>query len=161
MQVETVSGIKMDLPEDLAAGPSVIVIVYDQNQQPEADSWVAFLDNIAAINPAARYYLMPVLPAGLSVVRDMVEGVIRNSASNPLQLDRTIVLFTNVEALHGALGVSGTSAVHIVVLGDTGEVLAITSGAYSVAGAAVVADALAALSLSASDIGKLPVAGTP
>lgn len=156
MRVETVSGISMDLPLDFAVGPSVIVLVYDQNQQPQADSWVAFLDDMSVANPEARYYLMPALPAGLSMVRGMIEGAIQGTAADPRQLDRTIVVFTDVEALQQSLGVSGTAALHVLVLDDIGHVVATVSGAYSTANAAMIEDAMVAAALEGTEIGRLP-----
>lgn len=145
MRVETISGVALDLPEAFADGPSVIVIVYDQNQQPEADSWVPFLDEMAAARPDARYYVLPVLAAGLSMVRGMVEGIIRSTATDPVQLDRTILLFTDVGALQEQLAISGTSAVHVLVLDDAGQVVATASGAFSPTNGQIVDDALATL----------------
>ncbi|UJW84633.1 hypothetical protein [Devosia sp. SL43] len=154
MDVETISGLALDLPEAFADGPSIIVIVYDQNQQPEADSWVPFLDEMTAARPEARYYVLPVLAAGLSMVRGMVEGIIRSTAKDPVQLDRTILLFTDVGALQEQLAIDGTSAVHVLVLDDVGEVVATASGAFSPINGQIVDDAFAAL--DGGEIGNPP-----
>lgn len=130
LRVETLSATVLDLPGDFAEGSSVVVLVYDQNQGRDVETWMPFLARLDEIDPTARYYVMSALPAGLSLVRGMIAGVIRGSTSDPSQLDRTILLFTNVGDLQASLGIEGTGAIHVLALDDAGRVIASTAGAY-------------------------------
>ena len=130
LRVETLSATVLDLPGDFAEGSSVVVLVYDQNQGRDVETWMPFLARLDEIDPAARYYVISALPAGLSLVRGMIEGVIRGSTSDAAQLDRTILLFTDVDALQASLGIEGTGAIHVLALDAAGGVMASTAGPY-------------------------------
>lgn len=154
MQAETLSATALKLPEDFAAGPSIIVLVYDQNQQADSDSWLPFLTEISRLHPDFEYYFIPVLPPELGMVRGMIEGTIRDGA-DPAQLARTIMLFTHVAALHASLGVTGTSAIHTIALNDQGDVIASVSGPYSAASGKLLTDSAWPVALEqCGDIGE-------
>ena len=71
------------------------------------------------------------------------EAAIRDSAEDISQLQRTILLFTDVSALQTALGIERTDAIHVVVLGAQGKVRLSVTGPYSDEAAQTVSAALA------------------
>ncbi len=86
------------------------------------------------------YFIVPVLPRRLSIVRSIVEQSIRNAAATPADLARTVPLFADAATLMPALGLPVSMDVQLVLVDGAGEVLAAFAGPFTpAAGEALVA----------------------
>lgn len=143
LALQTLSGVKLEWPDELPAGGAMLIIVQDQGQQDQASSWLPFFAEIASQGkPDVPYFIVPVLPEGLLIVRSIVEQTIRMATSDPIMLERTVPLFIDIAAFQQNLGLSSVDDIQVAFLSEQGVLLAAVSGAYSEAGAQTLRSAL-------------------
>lgn len=142
LQSETLNQKKVSLPADFGGRRSILLVAYKMNQQPVVDTWLPFLGAVSAKYQGVRFYELPTIGSNMGFMRGFIDGGMRNGIADSATRDRTITLYTDVGALQQALGVSGTSTIHAVVIDASGHVLATASGAYSAAAAAKIEAAL-------------------
>lgn len=142
LQSETLNQKKVSLPEDFGGRRNILLVAYKMDQQSVVDSWGPFLASAKAKYAGVRFYELPVLGSNISLMRSFIDGGMRNGIADSATRDRTITLYTDVDALQKALGVTGTSTIHAVVVDKSGKVLATASGPFSAAAAATIEAAL-------------------
>lgn len=140
LKLRTLAGAALQWPADLPSGGAILLLVHDEDQQPQARSWTDFLAGAEPSLSAVPYFIVPVLPRRLSIVRSIVEQSIRNAAATPADLARTVPLFADATSLLPALGLPVSTEVQLVLVDGAGEVRAAFAGAFTpAAGEALVA----------------------
>lgn len=143
MNVRPLVGEPLSWPEDLPQTGATLILVQDQEQQDQAASWLPFLKSeLCARAPTVDYYIVPILPEGLLIVRSVVEQTIRMASDDPTMLERTVPVFTDIGELQEAMELVPTDAVQVVVLDGEGAVGASVTGPYSPEAANVLRAAL-------------------
>lgn len=131
LKVRTLSGIPLSWPADLPRPGAALILAQDEAQQAKAATWLPFLSGGICNGGAIGYYIVPVLPEGLLIVRSVVEQAIRRASNDPVMHDRTVPLFTDVSRLQAAMQVGNTADVQVVLVSPDGTVHASVSGPYT------------------------------
>lgn len=144
LKLRSLAGASLQWPADLPADGAILLLVHDEDQQPQARSWTDFL---AAADSAALasipYFIVPVVPRRLTIVRSVVESAIRNAAETPADLARTVPLFADSASLQEAMGLPLTKDVQVVLVDSAGGIRAAFAGPYTDAAGAALRDAAA------------------
>jgi hypothetical protein len=157
LKVRTLSGVVMSWPADLPEPGAALVLAQDEAQQAHAATWLPFLNSGICAGAALGYYIVPVLPEGLLIVRSLVEQAIRRASDDPAMHARTVPLFADIARLQTAMAVAPTQDVQVVVVGRDGNVHASVSGPYSPETAQILLSALAS-SPGTGQVGLCPPA---
>ncbi|HZY49769.1 MAG TPA: hypothetical protein VFE64_08310 [Devosia sp.] len=142
LQSETLNQKQVSLPQDFGGRRSILLIAYKMNQQAVVDSWGEFVATAKSKHPGVQAYELPVLGGNMGFMRGFIDGGMRNGIADSATRDHTITLYTDVGPLQAALGISGTSTIHAVVIDRSGKVLAAVAGPYSKASAEKIEAAL-------------------
>jgi hypothetical protein len=128
---------------DLAGIRTIGFAGFAIEHRPEAESWVPFLDPLLRSRTDLRGRLFAVLSPKPKVVRSMLLAALRKAIRAPEQRASTIVLFTDVDAFCGALGIADRTRLAVFLLDETGRVTWRASGPFSADVGASLSDALA------------------
>jgi hypothetical protein len=125
-------GEEMTVPADLGDGLKLIVVAYDDGQQPDVDGWLEPLESLNADFPELRGYYIPLLPksaadAAVPIIWGMYLG-----AGSDENRERTVVVFTDVEEFNRLVAIDRVDEVRLFLLGDDDVILWEAAGAYSV-----------------------------
>ena len=142
LQSQNLNERPLNLPADFGARRSVLLIAYEQEQQPVVDTWFPFLVGLAEERNDLRYYELPTISSAMGLLRGFIDGGMRSGIADAAQRERTVTLYTDVGALQRALGISGTRSIHTVVIDENGKVLVAVEGAYSPETAETIRNAL-------------------
>ncbi len=131
-KLRTLSGQILSWPADLPDAGAVLILAQDEAQQAEAATWLPFLaSDVCQRGEALAYFIVPVLPEGLLIVRSVVESAIRRATNDPAMLDRTVPLFIDIARLQASMAIEASNAVQVVAVDGAGSVRASASGPYS------------------------------
>jgi hypothetical protein len=128
---------------DLAGLRTIAFAGFGIEHRGEVESWVPFLDPLLRSRSDLRGRLFAVLSPKPKVVRAMLLAALRKAVRAPEQRASTIVLFTDVNAFCGALGIADRTHLAVFVLDEAGAVVWRAAGAYSAELGASLTDALA------------------
>jgi hypothetical protein len=132
------------LPHGLAAGRTLALVAFDQNQRDEIDSWVKGLG--LKHDPSISWFKMPVLEdPGSEDARNAIE--IKLLARHPSERSRArlVPVFTDRDAFIRAAGLSGADHASVLILNREGKVLARAEGRYDEGKAQALRETLLAL----------------
>lgn len=110
------------VPGDLTAGPKLIVVSYDDNQQGIVNAWFEPLVEINDEFPALSGYYVPLLPKDASDGAAFIIGGFA-ALANDDERDRTIIVFTNVEQFNELTAVEGTDVVQLFLLNSDHQIV--------------------------------------
>ncbi|NDJ85224.1 MAG: hypothetical protein GYB66_05010 [Chloroflexi bacterium] len=119
------------VPLDLEAGPKLIVVSYDDTQQPLVDEWLAPLESLNNEHPTLSGYYVPLLPKDAASSAAFIIGGMSAVAENDRDRARTVVVFTNVDGFNRLLEVPDKDTVQLFLLDGNHQVRWRESGAYS------------------------------
>lgn len=132
LKLRSLSGVALQWPADLPAQGAILLLVHDEDHQPQARSWTDFLATAeGSARAAVPYFIVPVVPRRLTIVRSVVEQAIRNAAETPADLERTVPLFADAATLQQAMGLPLTTDVQIVLLDGAGSIRAAFAGPFT------------------------------
>jgi hypothetical protein len=129
-------GAELELPRDLPAELTIVVIAFQQWHQARVDRWIAravaagvpATPRLAAGRLPVAVVELPVLSAAWRPVRRFIDGGMTAGIGDPDILARTITVYTNVGAFRDALGIPDSSDVHAMVVRPDGTILARAAG---------------------------------
>lgn len=118
------------VPTDLTAGPKLIVVSYDDDQQSIVDDWFEPLLDINAAFPGLSGYYTPLLPKDAADSASFIIGGFALLASED-ERERTIIVFTNVALFNELTQVSSTDTIQLFLLNNAHEIVWRASGAVN------------------------------
>ena len=142
LQSQTLNQKPVSLPQDFVGRRNILLIAYKMQQQSVVDSWLPFLAKAKSAHQGVEFYELPTIGGSMGFMQGFIDGGMRNGIPDSATRDHTITLYTDVAALQRALGISGTSTIHAVVVDASGKVLASVSGPFSEGNAAKIEAAL-------------------
>jgi hypothetical protein len=135
----------ISLPGDFAGPASLVFVAFERSQQEEVDSWKPFVQEMQRLRPGLRFYELPTIGKGYTWLRGFIDGGMRSGIPDPNLRASTITLYIDVAAFVKALGVETTKKIAAFVIAPSGEILGRSSGRYTAAVAAPLAEALKTL----------------
>ena len=150
MQAATLGGRKVSLPRDFGGRANLVLVAFKREQQALVEGWMPAAERLAAARPGLRYYELPTLGRGLTLIRPVIDGGMRSGIPDAAARDRTITLYTNVDAFRTALGLAGTRTIYALLLDEAGVVRWRAEGAFTEAAGAGLAAAVERLAAGAA-----------
>ena len=122
---------EVTVPSDLNGNLKLIVVSYDNSQQPVVDEWLAPLEETNSKFPELAGYYVPLLPKSAADSALFIIGGMGLVAGNDENRARTIVVFTDVDKFNELLDIADKNSVRLFLLDEENNVVWQTSGAYS------------------------------
>lgn len=130
----------LNLPADLPAEPTLIIMTFEQDQQGQADRWI---DGIQRLIPNVAWMEFAVIAPLNAFVRGMITAGMRRETPDSARRARFVTIFTPPVPFAKSLGCSTTlKTVCVAVVDRNGHVRGLVSAAYSAEAAQPVLDRL-------------------
>jgi hypothetical protein len=153
MKATTLGGRKVTLPRDFGGRANLLLVAFKREHQALVDTWMPAAQRLAAAHEGLRYFELPTLGRTLTLIRPVIEGGMRGGIPDGGTRDRTITLYTNVDAFRTALGIPTDRTVHALLVDEAGVVRWRAEGAFTEAAGAGLADAVARLATARAPTG--------
>ena len=121
-------GRAVTLPDAFSGSSNLVVVAFRRDQQPMADSWVAWFETISGAHPGLRCYEVPVLATRWSPVRRFIDGGMAQVVSEEQARRRTLTAYTDVRRVTDALAIDSTHTVTVLLVDADGRIRWRTTG---------------------------------
>lgn len=118
------------IPTELSNGPKLIIVSYDDAQQPIVNDWLPPLEALNENYPDLAGYYIPLLPKDAADAAAFIIGGFA-ALANEDERARTLIVFTNVEGFNDIVGVEGLDNVQLFLLDTNNAIVWQTSGLYT------------------------------
>jgi hypothetical protein len=145
LEARTLGGRAVALPRDFGGRANLLLVAFEREHQALVDTWMPAAQRLAAAHGELRHYELPTLGRRLALIRPVIEGGMRSGIPDRATRDRTITLYTNVDAFRTALGITSGRTVHALLLDEAGVVRWRAEGPYTEAAGAGLAEAVVRL----------------
>ena len=123
-------GEELTIPQDLGDGLKLIVVAYDDGQQPDVEGWLEPLEGLNEDFPELSGYYIPLLPKSAADAAVVIIGGMYLGAGSDENRERTIVVFTDVEEFNRLVEVEGVDEVRLFLVGEDDVILWEAGGAF-------------------------------
>lgn len=138
------------LPDDLPAGPRVLLVAFQRWHQLLVDSWGAGLDGLVEEFPGLTVWEVPALSRAYALGRFYIDGGMRAGIPNIDTRRHTLTAYTDLNKLAQNLELPDLGTIYVLLLDETGEVVWRQSGEASAEKVASLREALLKKSASAA-----------
>lgn len=119
----------INLPTQLPAEKTLVLMPFTQDQQAEVNTWVA---GMGLTTSSLAWIETPVIDPPNAFVRAMINGGMRRGIPDTRMRERTITLYTDGVALRRAMGLSSDGKTMVaMVLDRSGKVLVQVAGSHT------------------------------
>jgi hypothetical protein len=126
---ENLNGKKFNLPQDLTADKTLLLIAFEREQQVVLDSWSRGLD---LPNSQIPWVELPVIPTPYILGSFIIDSGMRRGIPNPKIRDKVITLYTDREAFAKSMGLDfDPQGAYVAVIDRSGKILGIFKGAFN------------------------------
>ncbi len=141
-------GRQYELPGDLAKQHNVLVVAFRREQQRVVDQWLPWLIDLEQGRPDVAVYELPVLSSVYGPARCFIDGGMTRGIPDAAARARTITVYTDVRKVADNLGLAGTDTIAVLIVAQSGRVLARETGGFEAQKAERLAAALASAPFS-------------
>ncbi|PJF44239.1 MAG: hypothetical protein CUN55_04960 [Phototrophicales bacterium] len=118
------------IPDDLGDNVKLIVISYDDAQQPTVNDWLPPLEALNEKYPMLAGYYVPLLPKDSADAAAFIIGGFAALASEN-ERARTVIVFTNVDIFNELVGIENKDEIQLFFLNTDDTIVWHTSGSYT------------------------------
>ncbi len=115
-------GVDVQLPAAFEGAHNVVLIAFQRNHQSLVDSWVPWLEQQAAADPALRFYEVPTIGRIWAPARRFIDGGMASAIRVPEILRRTLTFYGNVNRVTQPLNIDDRSTIAVVLIDAEGKV---------------------------------------
>lgn len=131
LQAASLTGETYQLPADLRGDLNVVLVVYEQWQQPDADTWLPMLDALAKQYPVLHYYELPTMERFHPMQQRMIDLMMISGIPDRAARARTMTLYLDRGTFNASIGVRGTEAIQVLLVNRAGDILWQAAGRVS------------------------------
>ena len=125
---ENLNGKTFNLPQDLPADKTLVLIAFEREQQVVLDSWSQGLD---LLNSQIPWIEVPVISTPYVLGSFFINSGMRRGILNPKVRERVITLYTDREAFAKSMGIEyNQQEAFVAVVDRSGKNLGIVKGYY-------------------------------
>jgi hypothetical protein len=139
MQTKTLDGRAISLPAGLPGERTLLILGFQRSQQPSIEAWAKGMQRLGGTS--LPWLQLPVIDSPNAVVRAIVNGGMRHAIQHDLW-PHIATLYTQKASFERTVGIESESAVHVLVVDRSGNILERASGDYSAEAAARLLAAL-------------------
>jgi hypothetical protein len=123
---EALDGRKWTFPKDLSTTHTLIALAFTQNQQDDVDTWVPVVDELLASRGDLAFFEFPTLNNrgyyDNPIFRKTLASGMRSGIPSKIARARTITTYVRVDEFIDAMGLKGTSEIHVLLVDKQGRV---------------------------------------
>ena len=119
------------LPSGFEGQYNLLLLAFTQRQQSAVNTWLDEMRTPEKQYSQFRVYELPTLPAFPQWQQQQLDNWMSAVISDPLSRERTITLYTDVDAMRQALNIGNTSRIRLFLVDRSGKVYWRGEGAYS------------------------------
>jgi hypothetical protein len=120
----------LSLPQDFAGSHNLLLIAFQRRQQKDVDTWLVQMKQFEAIDPALRYYELPVIARLNPLTRWFIENGMRGGIQSSRQRERTITLYVDKGPFRAALGIPDEDHIYNLLIDRDGNILWRAEGTF-------------------------------
>jgi len=125
---ENLNGKTFNLPQDLPAEKTLVLIAFQREQQVDLDSWSQGLD---LLNSQIAWIEVPVISTPYVLGSFIINSGMRRGIPNPKIRERVITLYTDREAFAKSMGIEyNKNEAYVAVIDRSGKNLGFVKGFY-------------------------------
>ena len=130
---KNLNGTAFHLPADFASPVNLVFVAFLREQQDDVDSWKPFVTELKAKYPQLGVYEVPTLSRGYALIRGFIDGGMRSGIPDPNVRATTITLYLDKGAFDRELGIDSETAITVLLVRPSGEILWRTTGRFDAA----------------------------
>jgi hypothetical protein len=135
-------GKRIRIPEDLPAGPHVVIVAFERWQQTQADSWEPALQELEERCRELSVWEVPALSRLYLPARGFIDGGMRAGIPDIEARRHTLTAYTDLRSLAGALQLPSLETIYVLLLAPDGTIVWQGSGEADAAQTAALGRAL-------------------
>ena len=119
------------LPNGFKGQYNLVLMAFTQRHQSAVNTWLDELKTLEKQYSQLRVYELPTLPAFPQWQQRQLDNWMSAGISDPVTRERTITLYTDVDAMKEALNIRNTSRIRLFLVDRNGKVYWQGEGTYS------------------------------
>lgn len=119
---------KVALPSGFTAPVNLLVLIFDQDRQKEADTWIPEVKQLSGSKQELDYYLLPIFPRQNFLSRWWTNSSMRSSTPDATTWKWTVPLYLNKQEFKTKLNIHSDRDTVVLLVDKTGKVLWRNSG---------------------------------
>lgn len=136
LQVRSLAGQQFQLPQDLPAARTAVIVAFYQRHQADVDAWITPLVE-AGVSATPRglpqgaeraVVEIPMLKRRWAPARGFIDGGMASGIGDPDINARTWTVYTDVDQFLGLIGVTGDSSIVVLVVERDGTITEMQRG---------------------------------
>ena len=135
LRAKSLDGEVVVIPDELDGDVRILIVAFQRRQQELVDGWLAGITAAAPVTPRLAVYEVPTIHRRFVPARALIDGGMARAVSDRFVRRRTLTLYSNVDAVRDALGISSTRTVAVLVIDEHGVVRWSTQGPFRAAAA--------------------------
>jgi hypothetical protein len=120
----------LNLPQDFAGSPNLLLIAFQRRQQKDVDTWLAQLKQFETVDPALRCYELPIIARVNPMTRWFIDNGMRGGIQSSQQRERTITLYLDKGPFRAALGIPDEDRIYTLLIDRDGNILWRAEGTF-------------------------------
>jgi len=134
---------RIELPGGLTEQFNIVVIAYQQWQQPHGDTWIPTLGELEQAFPGLADYELPTIYEMNFLSRTFLNEGMRAGIPNQKARERTITLYLDKAGFRRSLGIESEGEITVLLIDRAGQVYWRTTGVFEEVKARELAQTLA------------------
>jgi len=122
VQADNLIGEEVRLPDDLVGHATLVLVVWTQEQQLVANTWLERWPELSARAPDLRVMENPVVHPLWRLAKGTVDGWMRSGIVDEAARDRTVTLYVGAGWLAGELGIQERSTISVLLVDARGRI---------------------------------------
>jgi hypothetical protein len=123
VKARDLEGRDVHLPDDLPAGPRVVLLAFKRWQQELVDSWEPALAMLESHCRRLSVWDVPALSRVYLPVRGFIDGGMRSGIVDPSARQHTLTAYTDLSALARALRLPSLDTIYVLLLAPDGTIV--------------------------------------
>jgi hypothetical protein len=145
IKASDLEGREYRLPDELPAGPRIVLLPFQRHQQIVVEGWGARIEPLQDAHPELTVWEVPALSRGYRIMRSYIDGGMRAGIPDVDVRRHTLTTYTDLGALASALELPTFDTVYVFLLDAAGDIRWRGSGEADDAQVEALAAALAVL----------------
>ena len=147
-------GRRMVLPADFEGALDVVVIAFQREQQRDVDSWMPFLNRLAAERRELKVYELPTLGRRYRPIRSFIDGGMRRGIPDAAVRAATVTLYIDKSAFRRALRLDDEDRIYVLLVDPDAHVHWRASGPFDANVAEELRQRVVSIPFRAQDSGR-------
>jgi hypothetical protein len=127
IEARSLDGRLYRLPDDLPAGPRIVVVAFQRWQTSMMAAWLPYLEGLRRERPLLSVWQLPVLSRVYAPARRYIDGGMRLGTEG-IEEHSTLTVYTDVRLFASDLSLPSLDTIYVLLVDTTGEVVWSGSG---------------------------------